>query len=54
MRTLFWHSTGPLVKYGNGYLTVADLNPEKEIAFRMSRWDLLKLSFRAARAALGN
>lgn len=50
--TLFYDPTGPLVHYADGTLTVADLNPEAEIRFVMSRWELFRLGLRAIRVAL--
>ena len=44
--TLYWHKTGPLLRYSDGTLYVADLNPEIETKWRMSRWAMLKLGLR--------
>jgi hypothetical protein len=50
--TLFWHNTGPLIRYQDGILHVEDLNPEAKIRFRMSRTELLRLSLKAFLAAI--
>jgi len=44
--TLFWHSTGPLIRYEHGVLRVESLNPEKAVRFRMSRWEMFRLGWR--------
>lgn len=50
--TLYWHETGPLVKYRDGTLFISDLNPEMATRWRMSRAEMFKLGFRAIRAAI--
>lgn len=52
-RTLYWNETGPLMNYCAGMLLISDLNPEKHIQWRMSRWEMLRLGLRCIRAALG-
>ena len=42
--TLFWHPTGALLKYENGFLYVENLNPDIETRWRMSSFELLMLS----------
>jgi hypothetical protein len=49
--TLFWHSTGPLLRYANGLLTIEDLNPEIKTTWRMSRTEMLKTALRFLIAA---
>lgn len=41
MTTIFWHPTGPLVRYNKGVLEISDLNPEISTKWRMSRWEML-------------
>lgn len=53
IRTLFWHPTGPLMRYGNGILHIEDLNPQIETRWRMSRWEIARLGFACLRAAVG-
>lgn len=52
--TLYWHSTGPLVQYADGYLRVEDLNPELKTRWRMSRLEMLALGWRCILAALSS
>jgi hypothetical protein len=51
--TLFWHQTGPLLKYVEGTLFIEDLNPEIKTRWRMSRIEMLRLGWRCIYAALG-
>ena len=50
--TLFWHQTGPLLRYEGGFLNVEDLNPEMKTKWTMSRWEMFKLGWRCAVAAI--
>lgn len=50
--TIYWHRTGPLVKYSDGVLHVKTLNPQIKTKWRMSRWEMVKFAFRALRAGL--
>jgi hypothetical protein len=50
--TLFWHQTGPLLKYADGMLYFEDLNPEVKTRLRMSRKEMLKLGWHCIVAAL--
>lgn len=50
--TIFWHPTGPLVKYENGVLFVEDLNPEVKTKWRMSKSEMLLCSWRFLLAAV--
>lgn len=50
--TLYFHKTGPLIRYANGSLQVADLNPEVETSWRMSRWEMLAFGWRCIIASL--
>lgn len=49
---LYHDATGPLVTYNDGYLRIADLNPERELWWRMSRWEMLLFGLRAALASI--
>jgi hypothetical protein len=51
MIILFWDKTGPKMTYDDGVLHISDLNPEIETAWRMSRWDMLRLGWNCIRAA---
>lgn len=51
-RTLFWDATGPLVAYGDGMLLVANLNPQVETKWRMTRGEMLRLGWRCIVAAV--
>jgi hypothetical protein len=50
--TLFWHQTGPLIRYELGMLRVESLNPEKAVGFRMSRWEMFRLGWRCIGSAI--
>ena len=50
--TLFWHPTGPLLKYGDGTLYVEDLNPQIKTRWRMSRLAMLALGWKCIIAAM--
>lgn len=52
MKTIFWHPAGPLIEYREGCLHIADLNPERYLQWRVSRWKLLGIAWRCAVAAL--
>ena len=49
---LFLDHTGPMITYSDGMLHVADLNPQIETKWRMSRWEMVKLGFACLNAAL--
>ena len=51
-KTLFWHSTGPLIAVGGGMLITESLNPQNRIAWRMSRKELARLGWRMIIAAI--
>lgn len=50
--TLFWHGTGPLMRYQAGILHIADLNPEMQTNWRMSRGEMFRLGWRCIVAAV--
>lgn len=49
--TLFWHPTGPLMKYQDGVLHVENLNPEVKTRWTMSRWEMVRLGWQCIIAA---
>lgn len=50
--TIYTDNTGPLVHYADGILHIEDLNPEVSTNWRMSRWEMVKLGFKAIFAAI--
>lgn len=44
--TIFWHPTGPVVKYEDGMLGIWNLNPEVKTGWRMSRWEMIQFGWR--------
>jgi hypothetical protein len=50
--TLFWHQTGPLMRYADKTLEISDLNPELHTKWRMTRTEMLGLGFRCIIAAI--
>lgn len=50
--TLFWHCTGPLMRYVDGFLHVEALNPEVKTKWRMSRMEMLGLGWKCVVAAM--
>ena len=50
--TLFFDHAGPLLRYENGVLRISDLNPEMETRWRMTRSEMLRLSWRCLLASL--
>jgi hypothetical protein len=48
---LYLDHTGPLITYEDGLLRMADLNPQAEVKWRMSRWEMFRLGFACIRAA---
>jgi hypothetical protein len=50
--TLYFHPTGPLLKYNGGTLYVQDLNPEINTHWRMSRQEMFWLGVRCFFAAV--
>ena len=49
--TIWWHSTGPLVKYEDGILVVENLNPEVSTRWTMTRSEMLRFGWRCIRVA---
>lgn len=52
MATIYWHETGPLVRYMGGFLLIHTLNPEMKTKWRMSRWEMVKFGLRCIWVAL--
>lgn len=52
MRTLFFDQAGPMLRYGDGALHIADLNPQIETRWAMSRWEMFKLGLRFLTCAI--
>lgn len=50
--TLFFHNSGPLMTYKNGLLKTANLNPEIETQWSMSRLEMLGLAWKCLVAAV--
>jgi hypothetical protein len=51
-KVLFWHPTGSQIDYTeDGVLHMADLNPEREMSWRMSRSELFRLGWNCVRAS---
>ena len=51
MKTIFWHSTGPLLRYGDGTLYIEDLNPQITTQWKLGRWRAIVIAFRLIKAA---
>lgn len=52
MRTLFFDHSGPLMQYQPGLLKIADLNPEMQTQWKLSRWELFVLGLKCLWAAV--
>lgn len=53
MKLIYWHKTGPLIKYSaHGVLHIEDLNPSCHLQWRVGRRALLGIAWRAAIAAI--
>lgn len=52
MKPLFFDPTGPVMRYADGALHIADLNPEVRMLWRVSRTQMLRLGWRCMLAAL--
>jgi hypothetical protein len=50
--TLFWHETGPLLKYDGEVLLVEGLNPHISTKWRMSRLEMFQTGLRFLLAAI--
>ena len=50
--TLYFKHTGPLITFKDGMLRIADLNPEIETQWRMSRGEMCRLGWLCLVAAL--
>ncbi|MCD9821165.1 hypothetical protein [Bradyrhizobium japonicum] len=49
---LFFDHAGPMLSYEDGFLHVADLNPELRTKWSMARWEMFKLGLRCLLASL--
>jgi hypothetical protein len=52
--TIFWHPTGPLIRYENGLLRIEDLNPEIKTRWRMTRRERFMTGLRFLLSAVYN
>lgn len=52
MRTIYFHHTGPMIRYESGVLYVNDLNPEMKTKWRMNRVEMLRMAWRCFVAAI--
>ena len=58
MRTIFFDHSGPLLKAGSTVfgsamvLEISDLNPEQNMTWRMSRWEIFRAGWRLMLAAV--
>jgi len=50
--TIFFCQSGPLMKYVNGSLHIADLNPAAVLHWRMTRMEMLRVGLRCILAAI--
>lgn len=50
--TLFWHPTGPKLRYACGQFEISDLNPEFSAVWAMSRGEMFRLGLRCIIAAM--
>jgi hypothetical protein len=49
---LFWHPTGPSLRYERGVLYISDLNPEIHTKWRMSRSEMFWLGIKSLLSAI--
>ena len=52
VKAIYWHGTGPLVRYSGGLLQIENLNPEVKTQWRMSRMEMLRFGWRCILAAV--
>lgn len=52
MKTIFFHHSGPLLRYGEGKVLIDDLNPQIKTAWYCSRVAMLGIAWRCVIAAL--
>lgn len=50
--TLFWHPTGPLIRFEDGLLQIEDLNPQMKTQWSMSRTEMLRLGWKCIVSAI--
>lgn len=51
-RSSIWRPTGLKISADNGILLVEDINPEKVIRNRVTRWELFRIGFWLLRKSL--
>lgn len=44
--TIYWHRTGPLMKYTDGVLQIEDLNPQRSMFWRVKRLKMIGIGLR--------
>lgn len=49
---IYREATGPLLDYNGDRLLIADLNPQIETRWRLSRWQMFKIGWRCIIAAV--
>lgn len=52
MKTIYFDQTGPMIRFDGETLHVADLNPEIETRWRMTRWEMFVCGLRFIAAAV--
>jgi hypothetical protein len=50
--TLFSDATGPYMRYDNGVLHISDLNPQQNMYWNMSRWEMFCVGLRCIWSSL--
>lgn len=50
--TLHFDPAGPMMRYEFGFLDIDDLNPEVQLRWQMSRWEMIRLGLRCIGSAL--
>jgi len=49
---IYLHKAGPLLRYSHDCFEIGDLNPQIDVQWRMSRWDMIKVGFRCIWSAV--
>ncbi len=52
MKTIFFHPSGPMLRYGAGQILVDDLNPQIQTKWYCSRVAMLGIAWRCIVAAI--
>jgi len=50
--TIYWHKTGPLIRYEKDMLTIEDLNPQIKTRWGVSRSEMVRIGLRCIGAAI--